>query len=197
LTREGVRGLELNRMSEGPVTPSHNAALPFTRFVVGPADYTPLTLQPSRLGQTTISHQLATLICFDSPLQTIAEHPESILAWHDARVRKLIEAIPAVWEETLVLPMSRIGSLAVMARRCGDDWFVAGINGGPATDCEIDLDFLPPGTRHALLVTDHSKGSYLVDVETKVISSEAKTSLALNQGGGFVLWLPPIKATEP
>ena len=196
LTREGIRGLELNRMSEGPVTPSHNAALPFTRFVVGPADYTPFTLQPSRLGRTTISHQLATFICFDSPLQTIAEHPGNILAVEDARVRKLVEEIPAVWEETLVLPMSKIGGLAVMARRRGDDWFVAGINGGPATNCELDLDFLPTGTRRALLVTDRSKGSHLADVENEVISPQTEISLALTEGGGFVLWLPPAGAVE-
>lgn len=32
ITREGIRGLELNRSSEGAIPPSHNAALPFTRL---------------------------------------------------------------------------------------------------------------------------------------------------------------------
>lgn len=190
LTREGIRGLELNRMNEGPITPSHNASLPFTRFVVGPADYTPLTIQPSRMGKTTIAHQLATLVCFDSPLQTIAEHPENILVLKDARLRQLIEEVPAVWDETLVLPKSRIGRLAVMARRCDDDWFVAGINGGPATNCKVDLGFLPARKRDGLLVTDQSNGTYFADVENQVVSAHSKLSFRLAEGGGFVLWLP-------
>lgn len=196
MTREGIRGLELNRMKEGPVTPSHNAALPFTRFVVGPADYTPLTLQPTLMGETTLAHQIATLICFDSPLLTVAEHPENILDFKDARVRKLIEEVPAVWDETHVLLQSKIGRLAVMARRCGDDWFIAGINGGPATNCEVDLAFLPSGRRQAVLVTDRSSGSYHADVKEQLVSSRFKTSVALAQGGGFVLWLPSAKVAE-
>ncbi len=40
MTREGVRGMELNIMNE-PIPAWHNAALPFTRFIMGPADYTP------------------------------------------------------------------------------------------------------------------------------------------------------------
>lgn len=196
LTREGVRGLELNRMKEGPITPSHNAALRFTRFVVGPADYTPLTLQTVRMGQTTLAHQLATLVCFDSPLLTIAEHPENILALNDDRVRTLIEEVPAVWEETLVLPESKIGRLAVMARRHGDDWFIAGINGGSAANYQLDLAFLPPGKRHALVVTDRSSESYHANVKVQDVSSHTRTSVVLAKGGGFVIWLSPAVAED-
>jgi alpha-glucosidase len=43
MTREGIRGIEVNKMKEGPLPASHNAALPFTRFVVGHADYPPFS----------------------------------------------------------------------------------------------------------------------------------------------------------
>jgi alpha-glucosidase len=33
--------------------------------------------------------------------------------------------IPAVWDETIVLPGSEIGELAAYARRKGNNWFVA------------------------------------------------------------------------
>src|SRR5690606_19577658 len=35
MTREGIRGLELNTHPEGPIIASHNEALPFTRFILG------------------------------------------------------------------------------------------------------------------------------------------------------------------
>ena len=50
ITREGVMGNEYNRWSTR-VTPEHKLTLPFTRFLAGPADFTPggfLNRQPSQ-----------------------------------------------------------------------------------------------------------------------------------------------------
>jgi len=128
ISREGIRGLELNRMSEGPITASHNAALPFTRFLAGHGDYTPIGF--SNRGPTTYTHQLATGILFTSPLQVIAEHPEYLLHEPSCNpVLDIIRAMPTIWHETIVLPESRIGELAVMARRLDDTWYLAVLNG--------------------------------------------------------------------
>lgn len=63
LTQEGVRG------NEHMPTADHNATLPFTRFVAGPADYT-VCYYTGRL-KTTRAHQLALPVVFYSPLQFI------------------------------------------------------------------------------------------------------------------------------
>jgi alpha-glucosidase len=86
LTREGIRGLELNGMAEGPITASHNAALPFTRFVVGPGDYTPGLF--SKPGKTTWAQQLACMYLFDSPLFCLAKNPKYIL--DDPNLRQIV-----------------------------------------------------------------------------------------------------------
>lgn len=113
MTREGIRGLELNKMREGPIPAWHNAALPFTRLVVGHGDYTPLGY--SRPGPTTFAHQLATVILFTSPMQVIAEHPEVLLTDPaTAPALDLLTQIPAVWDETVVLEPSAIGELAML-----------------------------------------------------------------------------------
>lgn len=52
---------------------SHNAALPFTRGILGAADYTPVAF--TMPGGTTAAHQLAFALLLDSPLLTIAENP--------------------------------------------------------------------------------------------------------------------------
>ncbi len=150
VTREAVRGLELNRIAErhrqrlrekgvapAPAVPggenqelpaSHNAALPFTRCVVGQADYTPLAF--SRPGETTWAHQLAMAYLVTSPLLVMAEHPERLLGEPRlAAAVPFIRSLPVAWDETRVLDGSRIGELAALARRKGGVWYVAVVNG--------------------------------------------------------------------
>ena len=67
MTVEGIAGNE-----EFP-TPAHNAALPFTRFLTGPADYT-YCWYSDRL-KVTHAHQLA--------LSTIYFSPWQVLFWYD------------------------------------------------------------------------------------------------------------------
>ncbi|WP_430384577.1 glycoside hydrolase family 97 catalytic domain-containing protein, partial [Alistipes finegoldii] len=151
ITREGVRGIELNRITanyekrmrdEGRtpdpdryvpgdenqnIPASHNAALPFTRGVLGAADYTPVAF--TMPGGTTAAHQLAFALLLDSPLLTIAENPFVLSG--DERYRPaldIIRRLPTVWDETVVLPQSEIGRLAVIARRKGGTWYIAGVN---------------------------------------------------------------------
>lgn len=152
VTREAVRGLELNRIAEGYerrlrekggslgarayvpggenqcLPASHDAALPFTRCVAGHADYTPLAF--SRPGETTWAHQLAMAYLVTSPLLVMAEHPERLLGEPKlAAALPFIESLPTAWDETRVLEGSRIGILAALARRKGDAWYVAVANG--------------------------------------------------------------------
>src|SRR5690606_7999657 len=153
LTREGIRGLELNTHPEGPITASHNAALPFTRFVLGHGDYTPLAFTAP--GETTWAHQLATLVVFTSPFQVIAENPEILLRHPTVKdALPLIKQIPTVWDETVVLPESKIGKFAAIARRKGDDWYIGVLNGGDKKAYEMDLTPLNIAVDEAALYRD-------------------------------------------
>ena len=141
VTREGIRGLELNKMREGYITAAHNAALPFTRFVVGHADYTPLSFTVP--GATTFAHQLATLVCFDSFMQTLGESPQMLL--NEPLLQPalpFIREVPTVWDEVRVLSPSEIGKLAILAKRSGDDWYI-GILNGEQHEKQIRLDLNP------------------------------------------------------
>ncbi len=212
LTREGIRGLELNSMGEGPIPARHNAALPFTRFVVGHGDYTPLGFTAP--GPTTWAHQLATVVIFLSPLQVIAEDSEFLLK--DKRVRpalSVIKAIPAVWDETVVLDESRIGELAAFARRSGKNWFVGILNGGNEKTFQLNLEFLNSGDYDATIIEDDLQASkvnltglnpkaklkeFVKAVPFKVskrnLNRGNKVSLVLAKGGGFVgMFVPHTK----
>lgn len=127
LTREGIRGMELNSMNE-PIPAWHNAALPFTRFICGHGDYTPAFF--SNKANTTYTHQLALLYLFNSPFQCIAENPVTLL--NEPRYKPilpLLKTLPVTWDQTVVLNGSDIGRMAAFARRKGREWYVAVING--------------------------------------------------------------------
>lgn len=190
ITREGIRGLELNRMKEGPIPASHNAALPYTRFVVGPGDYTPLGY--SRPGATTWAHQLATLVQFTSPLQVIAEHPDKLL--RDAATQPaldVLKAIPSTWDETRVLPPSRIGVLSVIARRKGSDWFLSVLTGAQPTTLEkIDLTFLGAGEFSAVELTSPAPAKF-ARREVAAVTAQSSWRAVLTAGDGVVVWFKP------
>lgn len=97
----------------------HDATLPFTRFLAGHADYTPVHFGKRR-ADTTWAHQTATAAVFTAPLLTFAAHPRNIL---DNPCLPMIKSVPATWDETIVLPVSEIGEVAAFARRNGNTWF--------------------------------------------------------------------------
>lgn len=107
---------------------AHNAILPFTRNVVGSMDYTPCAFSDSQHPHiTTHAHELALTALFESGIQHLADRPESFLA-QPAEVRNYLSNLPAAWDETILLAGYPAESV-VMARRKGDVWYVAGING--------------------------------------------------------------------
>jgi alpha-glucosidase len=153
LTREGIRGWELNSMKEGPISSRHNAVLPFTRCVLGNADYTPLCYTAP--GRTTWAHQLATTISFTSPFLCIPEDPSFLINNSNINsFNKILSNLPTVWDETIVLRLSKVGELSVLARRFKKDWYVAVLNAGGEKTIIIQLDFLKSRQYNAEIFQD-------------------------------------------
>ena len=126
---------------------THNATLPFTRNVVGSMDYTPCTFSDSQHPHiTTHAHELALTVLFESGLQHLADKPDSYLA-QPSEVQDFFRHLPSVWDETRLLS-GYPGDHAVIARRSGKTWYVAGINGTDTASKSI------PVPLHALLSPD-------------------------------------------
>jgi len=179
MIREGVRGMESSRLQERA---RHDTTLPFTRFLAGHGDYTPVHFG-ARRGDTTWAHQIATAAIFDEPLLTYGAHPTNLL---NNPALEMIKSIPAVWDETIVLPMSEIGELAAFARRSGNSWFLAVLNGPAARTVEIPCTFLSRGEHRTLMVRDHTDEPAAVKVETRVASRNSPLRIELRPGGGFI-----------
>ena len=159
LSTEGVYGAEWynNVPTFTKRAAGHNATLPFTRNVIGPMDYTPCAFSDSQHPHiTTHAHELALTALFESGLQHLADRPESFLAqpWE---VRDYLSHLPAAWDDTRYVS-GYPGKSAVLARRSGDTWYVAGINGldEPQT-LPVPLDFLDGMAYSATLFADGIK----------------------------------------
>jgi len=115
---------------------AHNATIPFTRNVIGSMDYTPCTFTDSQHPHiTTHAHELALTVLFESGLQHLADRPSSYLS-QPQEVQDFLSTLPSVWDETHLV-CGDPGHHVVLARRHGDTWYIAGING---TDEQIELD---------------------------------------------------------
>jgi len=166
---------------------AHNATLPFTRNVIGPMDYTPCTFSDSQHPHiTTHGHELALTVLFESTVQHLADKPESYLAQPQA-VQEFLTGLPTVWDDTKLLA-GYPGKYVVMARKNGDRWFIAGING---TDSDLDISIpidrigITADTK-ARLYTDsgNAEAPWAVSNVTSV-----PEKLSLLPRGGFVMVL--------
>jgi alpha-glucosidase len=179
LTREAIRGMEYRSMTERSV---HNTTLPFTRFLAGPADYTPVIFGERR-RETSWTHQIATAAVFTSPLMIYGAHPKNIL---ENPAADLIKSIPSVWDETIVLPVSEIGEIAAFSRRHGKTWFLAILNGPIAKTVNIRLSFLAPGEHKAMLVRDKMDDPAAVAIENSTVKNRDVLKVEMRVGGGFI-----------
>jgi alpha-glucosidase len=184
LTREAVEGMEYCCIDGVPDAPRaiHTVTLPFTRLLAGPADYTPVLFDKG-LNGTTWTNQIASAVVMTSPLLTYAANPRTMLTNPAVDV---IRDIPATWDETIVLPPSRIGDLAVYARRSGSVWFLAVMNGDKRQSVTIPLNFLPSGSWSARIVGDVPEQPAADVVKQATFQAADVIHLALRPGGGYL-----------
>ena len=139
MTQEGIGGNEEMPDAE------HNTILPFTRFLCGPADYTPCYFN-GRVKNTK-AHQLAMPVVYYSPI--------TFLYWYDLpnvykgeKELDFWKYCPTVWDESKAL-QGEIGEYIVQARRSGNDWFVGAMNGLQARDITLNTaEFLQIGKKY-------------------------------------------------
>ena len=175
MTQEGIGGNEEMPDAE------HNTILPFTRFLCGPADYTPCYFN-GRVKNTK-AHQLAMPVVYYSPV--------TFLYWYDLpnaykgeQELDFWKHCPTVWDESKAL-QGEIGEYILQARRSGDDWFVGAMTGLQARDITINTaDFLQKGKKYRVEMYNDDP---MLNTRTKV----ASTVQTLKAGKVLKLHLQP------
>ena len=184
LNREAVKGMESRSLKDRA---THATILPFTRYLAGPADYTPVIFNERR-ANTTYTNQVASAVILGAPLLTFAANPDSLIA---SPCRKMIERIPPTWDQTVVLPPSAIGQVVIFARRKGKTWFLAAMNGAADRKFEIPLSFLSKGSYQTVIFQDTASNPAVVEKETRTTDASQKIIISMGEGGGFIARFDP------
>jgi len=178
VTREGIKGLE-----QGRSFADQDVVTPFTRFVAGHADYTPMSFQSKWMGNTTESHQIAQIAVFLSPFRCFGGRPEDYLH-HPAR--DIFLSIPTTWDETIVLPPSEIGNCVVMARRKGSTWYLAAMTDLAKENISIPMSFLGKGIYQGDIISDSTTGEKGCVITHHSLKSSDKIVIRMLAGGGYL-----------
>ncbi|MGW8316711.1 MAG: glycoside hydrolase family 97 catalytic domain-containing protein, partial [Bacteroidales bacterium] len=185
LTMEAVRGGESYKFDgQFPEkAPAHLAIVPFTRNAVGPMDYTPGGFSDQNHPHlTTYGFELALPVIFESGIMHYTDTPEKTASL-PSRVVSLLKEIPVTWDETRFIS-GYPGKEVVIARRKGDRWYLAGMNGEPVTKT-LTLDLTGTGSEPAQiqLFMDGDSPDTLVEASMKVTGG--KFTVQLLPYGGF------------
>jgi alpha-glucosidase len=149
-------------------------------MIAGPMEYTVMHFGQRRKN-TTWAHQVASAAIMSAPMLTYAANPDTILA---NPAVEIIRSIPSTWDETIVLPVSSIGECAAFARRKGNTWFVAVMNGTEPRNINIPLYFLK-GNYKALIAKDGEAADKLI-IEERNYNQKDVIHLQLSAGGGYI-----------
>ncbi|HEY9509780.1 MAG TPA: glycoside hydrolase family 97 catalytic domain-containing protein, partial [Verrucomicrobiae bacterium] len=163
-----------------------NTVLPFTRNAVGPMDVTPVACSPKKYKRTTTAaHELATALIATSGIIHYADKPEFFESLPEAALQIFRDA-PARWDETRCL-IGEPGRLAVFARRAGNSWFIAGINGtSDVAPVTLNLDAFESFSKR-LLVEEGTDA--VMEVSVSKIEPGAEWKHQIPGRGGFILRL--------
>lgn len=187
MSMEAVQGAEQYKFNERYPSRAawHNTVLAFTRNVVGSMDFTPVTFSDSKFPHlTTFGHELALSVVFESGLQHYADSVKAYEALPKAAL-DVLRAVPAQWDESRLLA-GEPGTLAVVARRRGNDWFVAGISGTDTPQTvTVDVSGLWPGGATLEVVGDGG-GPRALTSSTRTLAAGESLAVPLLPRGGFV-----------
>lgn len=169
-----------------------NATLhPFIRNTVGCMEFGGVVLNRrlnrtndgGTIRRTTDAFELATGILFQNPVQFFALTPTN-LTDAPAQAIQFMKEIPTTWDETRHVA-GYPGQYAVLARRSGDRWYIAGVNArDKALTLDLELPMLAPG-QTVTCYADNSNRQLIV----KPVRIERRQTLrvTIQPRGGLIL----------
>jgi alpha-glucosidase len=183
MTAEAIRGFEFttfDQPGQDAIAP-HAAMIPFTRNLFDPMDFTPMAFGdiPKIKRTTRNGFELAESVLFVSGIQHFAEIPEGMATAPDY-VKAFLQDLPRNWDDSRFVD-GFPGQYAVIARRAGNIWYVAGFNGSDAEKTlTLDLGFIG---KRGKLITDGAGERGFIQSD---IGAAKATRITIKPHGGFV-----------
>lgn len=132
--------------------------------------------------RTTDVFQLATAVLFQNPVQNFALAPNNLTDVSPVCI-DFMKKVPTEWDETRFVD-GYPGKYVVLARRHGDNWYLAAVNAtGEPLKLKLDLPMFAGKT-----VSSYSDDKHMQpQVRQQNVKSDGKFQLTVQPQGGFVL----------
>jgi alpha-glucosidase len=187
VSAEAIKGFEYVTFDQrnADEEPMHCAMLPFTRNAFDPMDFTPLSLYkiPRIQRKTTAAFELALSVLFLSGIQHFAETPEG-MSHMPGYVKDFLRQLPVAWDDVKFME-GFPGNYVVMARKQGNKWYVAGIN-GTAQEKVIAVDPALFNGKKATWLAHSTSDQYINQTIFSVVPGK-KERITMGAYDGFVL----------
>ena len=184
LAREAIRGHEWHITRYNRVlSKDHDCIVPFCRSIQGRADYTPVVFEKKELVHFTWPRELAQGVVFSAPFLCYGDRPGTYLS---NPMVDILKAIPATYDETIVLPCSEIAECAAFAKCKDGVWFIAILNGEKEREVEIDLSFLGSGKYKKISFRDDAEKLDGAVKKEAFVSKNDVLKISLRSGGGYI-----------
>ena len=139
--------------------------------------------------QTTNAFEMASGITNQTAIQCVALQPNNLQELSELELR-FLQHLPTTWDETRFID-GYPGRYVILARRHGDEWYVAGLNAtaSPMT-LSVPLSMYQPGQAVTLLTDTDRKGQPSVDttVQTALkVSRRGDVKVTMQPSGGFIV----------
>ena len=187
---EGVGG------EEGGHVVRQDVALPFTRGLCGPFDFTPELFKVGK-SRSSKAHKVAMFLAYPGPTAVMRGNVRKLLET-DASILEFVRALPWSYDSTHVLEAS-VARHFVILRGRGDAFYLAGMTGEKAHVATLDFGFLPAGRDYAFTLWRDAKPDEAAEPprgyvrETRVVRSGDVVKVPMAPAGGFVATLVEVK----
>ncbi len=187
MTVEAIKGFEFTTFSQADQdsVAAHVAMSLFARNVFDPMDFTPMAFGdiPNIKRVTENSFELAESVLMISGIQHFAEILEG-MATAPEYVKQFLQDLPREWDEVKFID-GYPGKYAVIARRAGDVWYIAGIN-AEQDNKTLNLDLGFAAHKNAVLITS---GDTERSFSQQDIGAATTHTITLRPSAGFVMVL--------
>jgi len=186
ISMEAIKGEEFVTFNQedADAQPAHCCTMPFTRNLFDPIDFTPVNF--SGLydidRKTTDGFEIALSVVLLSDIQHFAESKTGMAKQADF-IQDYMRNIPDTWDDVKFID-GYPGKYVIIARKSGNRWFIAGINGEAKEHIvNLQLSFLD-NTTHGIIITDSVNTKYPVK---RGIDFSSQLKIKMYPYGGFVI----------
>lgn len=133
---------------------------------------------------------MALFVVFESPLEMLSDSPTAYMKEKESL--DFLKNIPTVWDETIALD-GKVQDYVSIARRKGNDWYVAGLTNWDKRDMSVDLSFLNANQKYEMTLfkdgvnAHRNAGDYIKEI--KSVNAGEKMQITAQPGGGFIMKL--------